>query len=72
MSPNFLCRWQVHESVYCARRILAHIRWTLVQSCCTLSISVSYHVFIYGKYLKSRRVCVWLSDPDLSRDHPLL
>ena len=26
VSLNFLCRWQVHVSVYCARRIPAHLR----------------------------------------------
>ena len=28
MSPDFLCRWQVRVSVYCARRIPAHPRCT--------------------------------------------
>ena len=37
-----------------------------------LWISASYHVFVYGRYRKSRLVCVWLSDLDLSRHHPLL
>ena len=43
-----------------------------VRSCCTLWISASYSVFVYGIYRNSRRVCVWLSDLDLSRHHPLL
>ena len=43
-----------------------------VQSCCTLSISASYHVFVYGRYRKSRLVCVCLSDLELSQYHPLL
>ena len=43
-----------------------------VQSCCTISISASYHVFVYGRYRKSRLVFVLLSDLDLSRHHPLL
>ena len=43
-----------------------------VQSCCTICISAPYHVFVYVRYRKSRLVCVWLSDPDLSRNHPLL
>ena len=43
-----------------------------VQSCCTISISASYRVFVYGRYRKSRLVCVWLSDLDLSQHHPLL
>ena len=42
-----------------------------VQSCCTLSISTYYHVFVYGRYCKSRLVCVWLSELNLSRHHPL-
>ena len=25
MSPDYLCRWQVQVSVYCARQILAHL-----------------------------------------------
>ena len=33
-----------------------------VQSCCTLSISASYRVFVGGRYHKSRLVCMWLSD----------
>ena len=36
-----------------------------VQSCCTVSISASYHVFVYGRYRKSRLVCVLFSDLDL-------
>ena len=34
-----------------------------VQSCCTLWISI--WIFVYGRYCKSRLVCVWLSDLDL-------
>ena len=26
VSLHYLCRWQVHVSVYCARRIPAHLR----------------------------------------------
>ena len=43
-----------------------------VQSCCTLSISASYCVFVYGRYRKSRLVSVWLSDLDFSQHHPPL
>ena len=43
---------------------------TSVQSCCTVSISGSYHVLVYGRYRKSRCGCVSLSDLDLSRHHP--
>ena len=43
-----------------------------VQSCCTLPISASYHVFVYGRYRKSRLVCVLLSDLDLSGPHARL
>ena len=44
-----------------------------VQSqCCTVCISAPYRVFVYVRYRKSRLVCVWLSDLDLSRNHPLL
>ena len=31
----------------------------------------SYRVFDYDKYRNSRLVCVWLTEPDLSRHHPL-
>ena len=41
-----------------------------VHSVSTLSISASYHVFVCGRYRKSRFVCVWLSDLDLPRDPP--
>ena len=40
-----------------------------VQSCCTLSISASYHVFVYDRYRKSRLVGVLLSDLDLAQRH---
>ena len=43
-----------------------------VQLCCTLSISASYHVIVYGRYRKCRLLCVWLSDLDLSRHHLVL
>ena len=59
VSPDYLCRWQVQVSVYCAGCKHAHLRCTRVQSCCTLSIAASYHVFVYGRYHKSRIVCVW-------------
>ena len=36
-----------------------------VQSCCTLCISASYRVLVYGRYHKSRLVCVWLSGLNL-------
>ena len=50
-----LCRWQVQVSVYSARfRILDA---PSVQSCCTLSISVSYHVVCCGRYRKSSETC---------------
>ena len=56
VSLDFVCRCQVQVSVYCARRIPAHLRCISVQSCCTLSISPSYHLFVYGRYRKSRLV----------------
>ena len=65
VSSDSLCRWHVQVSIVC-------LRCTCVQSCCTLSISASYHVFVYGRYRKSRLVCEWLSDLHLSRHHPLL
>ena len=43
-----------------------------VQSCCTLWISAFWHVFVYGRYHKSRLSCLKLSDLDWSRHHPLL
>ena len=43
-----------------------------VQSCFTLSRSANYDVFVCSRYCKSSLVCVWLSDLDLSRHHPLL
>ena len=41
VSLDLLCRWQLQVSVYCARRISAHLRCTIVKSCCTISISAS-------------------------------
>ena len=43
-----------------------------VQSWCTLSISASYRVFVYGRYRKSRLVCVLLWNSDMSRHPPPL
>ena len=48
VSPDSLCTWQVQVAVYYAPS---------VQSCCTLLISASYSVFVYGRYRKSRLVC---------------
>ena len=44
----------------------------IVQSCCTLWISASYSLFHYGRYRKSKLLCVWVLDLDLSRHHPLV
>ena len=35
-------------------------------------LAASYSVFVYGMYRKSRLVCVWLSDLDLSGHHLLV
>ena len=61
LSLHYLCGLSVQVSVYCARNILGA---PSVQSCCTLSISASDHVFVYDRYCKSRLACVWLSDLD--------
>ena len=50
--------WQVQVSVYCARRIPAHLRCTQCSILCTISISASHRVFVYGRYRKSRLVCI--------------
>ena len=49
-----LCIWQVQVSVYCDWRIPP----SSIQSCCTLWISASYRVFVYGRYRKS--ICLWV------------
>ena len=71
MSLDSLCRWHVQVSVYCA--------WRLVRILGAPQCSILLHLMdicflpcIYGSYRKSRLVCVWLSDLDLSRHHPLL
>ena len=69
VSPDYLCILQVQVSVYCAGRIPAHHRSPSIQSCCTLSIYTSYRVFLYGRYCKSRLVCVLVSDLDSFRHH---
>ena len=40
MSPDSLCRWQVHVSVYCARRIPAHL-W-----CTQCSIDICFLPYV--------------------------
>ena len=70
VSLDPMCRWHVQLSVYCAKRIPAHLGCTQFQPCCTLTISASYRVFVCGRYRKSRLVCVWLSDLDMSRHRP--
>ena len=46
-------------------------RWQ-VQVSVSLWISAFWHVFVYGRYHKSRLICLMLSDLDWSRHHPLL
>ena len=48
------------------------LQYDEIKSCCNLWISASYRVFVYGRYRKSRLVCVWLSDLDLSRHQTLI
>ena len=48
VNMDYLCSWQVQVSVYCARRIPAHL--TRTQCSILLHLSIS--------------VCVWLSDLD--------
>ena len=78
-----LCRYELWVRILCVDRrsrcmyiVLGGYMCILgapsVQSCCTLSITASYHVFVYGRYCKSRLVYVCLSGLDLSRHHPLL
>ena len=56
VSLDYLCRWQVRVSVYCGYR---HILCApSVQSCCTLSISASYRVFVCVRYHKSSLISV--------------
>ena len=43
----------------------------LLLSCGTLWISAFWHIFVYGRYHKSRLVCLKLSDLDWSRHNPL-
>ena len=54
VSLDYLYSWQVHVSVYCARRILGA---PSDQSCCTLWISTSYRI-----YVCIRLVCAELLD----------
>ena len=63
--------------VYMADTYICILCWadtcaSSVQLCCPISISASYGVFVCGRYSKSRLVCVYLSDVDLSRHLPLL
>ena len=57
---DYLCRWQVQVSVYCARRIHAHLSFILlrlIDICLLTSI-------VCGRYCKSRLTCTWFSDLD--------
>ena len=57
VSLDYLCRLQVHVSVYCAMRIHAHLK--CIQCSILLHlINICYHVFVYGRYRKSRPVSV--------------
>ena len=72
VSLDSLCRWQVEVSVYCAWRIAAHVRCTQ----CSILLHLMDICFLtcicYGRYHKSRLVCLKLSDRDLSRHQPIL
>ena len=70
MSPDYLCRWQVQVSVYCARRIPAYHR-------CSQCATLLHHIDIcfipcicLWQIPQIQIVCVWLSDLHLSRHHP--
>ena len=70
MSLDYLYIWQVYVSVYCTRRIPAHLRCTQYSILCTLSISASYRKFVCGRYCKSRLVCVFVVGPGLVSTSP--
>ena len=61
-----------HLHVYCAWRIPAHLRCTQCSILLHLMDICFQHVFVYGRYHKSRLSCLTLSDLDWSRHHPLL
>ena len=61
VSVDSLCIWQVHVSVYGARRIPAHLRCTQCSIMFHLIDICSYRVFICGRYSKYRFACLWLS-----------
>ena len=69
VSPDSLCRWQVHVSVYCAWWIPAHLRCT--------HCSIQLHLIMYICFLQCiclweiSQIQTWLSDLDLSLQHPL-
>ena len=65
-----LCLCELRVWIICVNgrsRYMYSVPAPSVQSCCTLSISASYHIFVCSRYRKSGLVCV-----DLSRHHPLL
>ena len=58
-SVRFLCVYGRSMYLYIVfGGYLRILRTPSVQSCCTLWISASYRVFVYGRYRKSRLVCV--------------
>ena len=56
---DYLCRWQVQVSVYCARRIPAHLRCTQCSILLHLIDICFLLVFVCDRYRKSRHACVW-------------
>ena len=72
MNLDYLCKWEIRYLYIVLAGYMRILGAPSVQSCCTVSIYASYHVFVYSRYRKSRLICVWLSDLYLSRHHPLL
>ena len=58
VSLDYLCIWQVQVSVYCAWWIPAHLRCTQCSILLHLMDICFGHVFVYGRYHKSRLVCL--------------
>ena len=73
VSPDSLCRWKLHVSVYYARRIPVYLGCTQC-SFMLQFIDICFLPYIWlwqiSQFKKKLVVCVLLSD--LSRHHPLL
>ena len=64
VSLDFLCKWQVQVSVYCARRLPAHFRCTQCSILLHLIDIYFQPCICLWQISQIQTCCVWLSDLD--------